>query len=495
MAVIALKGSLGTYINNQDILDNIQIEKVQATGEFMPAVDKDIILVQSDGMTHTWKCVFCGETWKTYTDSSKKYQNKVVCPNKAYHGLGYSLEELHTLRLNRTLKEVQQELHNEYDESRNTKKVDNITIGDTAPRVWECSKCGYRWKLQPFQRYNAKTGEVSKCPKCSAIENKQIQPRKNQKRNEFGLAYHRPMFISYFDNENNDFSIFDLANKTSYEVAWKCYRCGYTWKRKPVYTFPKYVCPACSHLLIAGKNDIGTACKEQSVDFGSKYNGRDVSTVHFRTKAKMHWKCHKCGHTSMISPIEVYKNHRTCIICDTVQNRCPEILKDLDNQDDVEKIKNTRIDSRISLNWKCSRGHKYTMSLKDRVQHFYGCPTCRKNNWAYTKLKQELTKNNIFFEELWNTPDIGKVQASLVVNGLMISVVSNYNTLGTRDEIHKLQEFALSNGYRYIQVIETTDENVNDILKTYESFVIPMDYQDINIRQIVKWLIHYENIK
>lgn len=467
----------------------------QTDNKWIPAKDLNIELLKYVDNTLQWKCTICGEVWQTTIDKTKRYQNKVVCPHKQQHGLNFSLDELRKLDLNRTIKEVQDRLYNEYDNNRNNKSVDNVTIGETTPRVWECEKCGYHWKQAPIERFNIENNKVNDCPRCQGIPINKLKRKKRQKKTLFGLAYSRPKFISYFDIENNDSSVFEIANKTASKLKWKCYRCGYKWERQPVYSFAKYICPACQNLVIKGQNDLQQVCKEAQENYDKNYNIKDVSEIHFRTKAKLHWKCSKCGHTSTISPNDVCKYGRICLYCDTVGNRYPELLNYLAYSDSIDKIRNTRIDSVLKAKWKCENGHTYTMPIRERIQNFYGCPACREKEWAFTKLKRILRNKKIQFKIVKNIPKNNQLTGCLVIGEkVFICVTQEYNKESNKDNTYSIQELALKSGYKFYQVIETTDENITDIERVYEQFIIPMDYQEINIEQIVKWLIHYENI-
>ena len=132
-----------------------------------PDYSKDIVIVSIKNQEIQWKCLVCGECWTTQIDQSKQYQKIVKCPNAKHHNLGYTLDELHELKLNRKLKDVSKTLYNEYDTEHNNKNIDNVTIGDTVKRVWQCQKCGNHWRAAPIERFDAKENKIIKiCPKC-----------------------------------------------------------------------------------------------------------------------------------------------------------------------------------------------------------------------------------------------------------------------------------------------------------------------------------------
>lgn len=338
---------------------------------------------------------------------------------------------------------------------------------------------------------------MQSCPKCSQRENRQNKQivLRNTERNKFGLAYQRPKFISYFDKELNNIDLFKIANKQSCKVHWRCYRCGYKWVKPPVQNFPKNICPACQTRLVQGLNDLETVQKSNLKHFDYKNNSKKPIEIHYLSKAKLHWKCADCGNTQMVSPLDLYNNRRICINCDTVGNRYKDILKYVSNQDNTDKVSSCRVDSRMLVDWKCGDGHIYSMTIRDRISRFYGCPHCRYRSWAYTKIKKEFNKRDISVKEILDIPEQSQqaLTQSILVGNTLICVVQLYSC---RDkDTENIAKYAVEKGYTYYEVIEEPMGIIQDIQKIQETFRIPMSNQDIHLEQLVEWFIRYGEIK
>ena len=227
--------------------------------------------------------------------------------------------------------------------------------------------------------------------------------------------------------------------------------------------------------------------------FDFKYNTKKPVDIHYLSKIKLHWKCANCGHTQMVSPFDLYKSKRLCIKCDTVKNKAKHLLKYINNPslDTLEKVENSRVDSRMIVDWKCDKGHTYKMGIDERINNFYGCPKCRNDNWAYTKLKNEFQQRGKMVKELndFSTNTDQFLERSLLVDNMLIKVIQLYKRKNRQRSIEK--EYAIKNNYRYYEVIEEQMDIMQDIQKIFDCFRIPIENQDTQIKQLVEWFIRY----
>lgn len=478
--------------------------------------------VSKDGHSfniYRWKCLICGVEWET-TDATREvdiqkytkqlssvqlFKTKVIqCPCKELHGK-IDIETLQNGKLAKQLKDASDILYNEYDKQRNYKKVENVTIGDTHKRRWICRNCGYAWYEAPIDRIDTETLEVIHgCVKCEKKSKKDehgwnIVPRQVYSRNMRGtgkkqvqgLAYSRPELMPYFDSENNSISLYQISNKTAMNIHWRCFRCGYEWTHKPAVTFPKHICPACQGKLIQGFNDYRTMEPDRYIDLNYDWNKVQASQIHHRLKAKLHWKCHKCGHTFVMSPLDTIEKKRTCPVCNTLKDKWPDATEHIkDKQLDTSKIKGDQLKE---TEWVCDKGHTYRMKVIDRTTNWHGCPYCRTSeNWVYTRIKRCLDDYGIRYDDYASVGTTRLIK--LLDKQVLLHIDTRYGLDGIetkqkyiKEKIDELREI----GYTIHTITEMPDKTMLDLHHFENSWLVPMEYQDIFAETIVQWIEHY----
>ena len=50
----------------------------------------------------------------------------------------------------------------------------------------------------------------------------------------------------------------------------------------------------------------------------------------------MHWKCHVCGHTSLVSPLQTISKQSTCRVCNSIDKKWSVIKKYIVDIDSID---------------------------------------------------------------------------------------------------------------------------------------------------------------
>ena len=50
----------------------------------------------------------------------------------------------------------------------------------------------------------------------------------------------------------------------------------------------------------------------------------------------MHWKCHVCGHTSLVSPLQTILKQSTCRVCNSINKKWSVIKKYIADIDSID---------------------------------------------------------------------------------------------------------------------------------------------------------------
>lgn len=155
---------------------------------------------------------------------------------------------------------------------------------------------------------------------------------------------------------------------------WKCKK-GHIWEAM-VYHRTKSGCPYCSgRFAIKGENDLKTL----NPKLARELVDADPTKLKISSHTKVNWKC-KSGHMWVARVSERSKGNG-CPICsgkkvqigfNDLKTTHPKIAKEADGWNPRE----ITAGSGVKKNWKCSSGHRWTVSISSRSTFQTGCPTC-----------------------------------------------------------------------------------------------------------------------
>jgi hypothetical protein len=171
----------------------------------------------------------------------------------------------------------------------------------------------------------------------------------------------------------NPTTIFAGAAKV---VAWKC-ALGHTWNDSVSHrSLRGSGCPYCANKrVLTGFNDLATTNPE----LAAQADGWDPTTVAAGSSKKMGWKCER-GHTWKTPIINRSSRGTGCPVCSNklvlpgtndLATTNPELAAQADGWDPTT----VTAGSHKSVNWRCSLGHSWRATVKDRTQGT-GCPVC-----------------------------------------------------------------------------------------------------------------------
>ena len=160
-------------------------------------------------------------------------------------------------------------------------------------------------------------------------------------------------------------------------LQWRC-KFGHVWLAiVNNRTRQKQGCPYCSgKRLVTGVNDLSTFAPHLVYEA----DGWDASAIHRTSNKVMNWKC-AIGHKWRASVSNRSLRGDQCPICsgkrvlpgyNDLATLQPEFAKEADGWDPTQVSKH----SNKKVNWKCTRGHKWRVSINSRSTFQTGCPTC-----------------------------------------------------------------------------------------------------------------------
>lgn len=174
-----------------------------------------------------WVCPDCGYEWKASIEC--RMQNHVYnCPRCAGRIATPGKNDFATLH---------PDLLNQWNYEKNRDLKPNEILTGTSKHVWwKCSKCGYEWIASP--RYIVKINGGG-CPRCAGrIPFIGV--------NDFGTLH--PELLNDWDfTKNIGINPYELCEKSSKKVWWKCSLCDYEWQATLADRSNGKGCPSCGH--------------------------------------------------------------------------------------------------------------------------------------------------------------------------------------------------------------------------------------------------------
>lgn len=166
-------------------------------------------------------------------------------------------------------------------------------------------------------------------------------------------------------------------------VEWRCPR-GHIYAARPYNrTNAKHPtgCPVCSgKTVVAGENDLATTDPDVAALLA------DPNLAHTLTRAsnkKVEWRCEK-GHAWEAPVSRLTMQGSRCPYCsgryavpgkNDLATTHPELAAELVDQSLAARLK---AGSHKKVEWRCDKGHIWTNTVNNRVEHNQGCPYCGK---------------------------------------------------------------------------------------------------------------------
>ncbi len=230
-----------------------------------------------------------------------------------------------------------------------------IVAGTNKKLKWQCSQ-EHIWESSGDNRLRGRG-----CPFCS---NKKVLSGFND------LATTHPELAK----EANGWDPKTVIAGTHKRLDWKCSQ-GHIWKVAGSNRVAGNNCPICSHReFFSGFNDLATTHPE----LAKEANGWDPKTEFAGMNKKVSWMCSK-GHIWESSGSNRLRG-RGCPFCSNkkvlsgfndLATTHPELAKEANGWDPKTVIAGTS----KKLEWKCQKGHQWTVTGNYRIQGF-NCPIC-----------------------------------------------------------------------------------------------------------------------
>ena len=174
-----------------------------------------------------------------------------------------------------------------------------FTSGSNYMATWECLECGATWKSPVASIVSRR---VKSCKACSMKENgKNLTMARTAKSGS--LAERSEVLLRQWDFEGNgSLSPYEIPLNYSFEVAWKCDKCGYKWSSSPnsrVRADSIAGCPHCSgRVALAGVDDLEALYPGIAKEWDYEKN-KDIlpSQIKPYSNKKYYWLCPVCGNS------------------------------------------------------------------------------------------------------------------------------------------------------------------------------------------------------
>ena len=270
----------------------------------------------------------------------------------------------------RSLVDVAPHLLMEWDTTINKNAPSDYSAGTIEKVGWVCRHCQHKWMSSVRNRVNG-----SGCPLCA-----KLGPPSER------LDVRYPHLLSEWDENMNGIPFGQVARTNSKRFHWIC-SSGHEYVMGVKHRIKSGSCPICQGKL--PEQNVNTLnithpviASEWDYEQNHSLLPNDVTA---NSSVKVYWLC-KNGHTWMAPVSQRTKRNTKCPVCNNHKlvvgvndfaTLYPQLLDEWDyalNTDiDPSMIKPSQ---QIRVHWKCSDGHSWVATVKQRVNKRTKCPYC-----------------------------------------------------------------------------------------------------------------------
>jgi len=218
------------------------------------------------------------------------------------------------------------------------------------------------------------------------MKNKKIPPNSSREiRREESLAFLKPEFIQYWDEEKNEKDIYKIRPTYGASTWWKCKK-GHSFPSSPntVTNREELICNFC--------NSIKYTYPELILEWDWKKNEKDSENFLTGSNEKVHWKCKKNDIHGWETTVASRALQKTGCPCCARRKACPDnnlefLRPSLAEEWHFEK-NSPLLPSEVMPNhnkkvwWLCEYSHPYDATPNNR-NYGKGCPYCSGQKVGY----------------------------------------------------------------------------------------------------------------
>ena len=218
------------------------------------------------------------------------------------------------------------------------------------------------------------------------MKNKKIPPNSSREiRREESLAFLKPEFIQYWDEEKNEKDIYKIRPTYGASTWWKCKK-GHSFPSSPntVTNREELICNFC--------NSIKYTYPELILEWDWKKNEKDPENFLTGSNEKVHWKCKKNDIHGWETTVASRALQKTGCPCCARRKACPDnnlefLRPSLAEEWHFEK-NSPLLPSEVMPNhnkkvwWLCEYSHPYDATPNNR-NYGKGCPYCSGQKVGY----------------------------------------------------------------------------------------------------------------
>ena len=336
------------------------LEEFPGVLDFLPDVDKEEISGIGISSTHELKLTCPHDDRHVWNEKVKSFYSRAtrhperktpLCPVCAGRKIIVGVNDLAT-----THPELSSQLVD-------TSLATGVTALSSRKLEWKCD-LGHVWTAMPSHRSKG-TG----CPYCSG---NMVLPGFND------LATVNPSLADELTDQSLATTLTFSSGKM---VSWTCEK-GHSWESK-VSTRNRSDstgCPYCSNKKVwVGFNDLATTHPELADELTDPSQG---TTVVAGSMKKLNWTCDK-GH-SWDATVVHRRNGSGCPYCtnrkvdpgfNSLRHTHPKMATELSDPSLGDKIS---AGTNRKVEWVCDKGHRWVVSVSDRINYQTGCPYCSR---------------------------------------------------------------------------------------------------------------------
>lgn len=265
-----------------------------------------------------WRCPACGHEWRTSVEVRANLGSRCPMCARAKAARARSMAPI-----GRSLAELYPEIAAEFTYCvRPERSPEDLRPGSNIMCFWRCSKCGTEYQASPAERTGGRA-----CPSCASARSGDTRSRL-ESANGNSLVEQFPSLASEFVELEGHPHRYpsDIPPGSNHRASWRCRTCGHQWSTTVASRALNGTgCPACGRLRTAQARSAPPL-------------GKALADVHPHIAADL---VENLTHAGRTADQMKAGSHDRCL-------------------------------------WRCSSGHEWKTTVKNRTRGQTGCPTCHR---------------------------------------------------------------------------------------------------------------------
>ena len=290
------------------------------------------------------------------------------------------------------------------------------------------------------------------------------------------VAHNKMNLINEWDELQNNKTPKDVSYACNVKFYWKCLKCGNVWLSScSNRTISNRGCPKCAKERIAKRLSTVKSIDESILikypriasEWNYELNKEGPEKYYPSSNKKVWWHCKTCNQNWQAVISHRCNRNSNCPICSNKKvvkgvndlfTTNPELKEEWDFDKNTVDPSTLSFGSKVSVHWKCKKGHEWSAKVYQRTTQESGCPKC--NAERKTSLPEKVVYYYIskFFpdaQENYHAPFLQRKELDIFIPSINVGI--EYDGVAWHHNIDKdllKDRICADNGIQVIRIRE-----------------------------------------